>query len=70
MLQLSGDEISNQRTSNTVGSPAALGLVGQRKIGMRNRLPMRGALKSLLGRLSISVSGTSYMLSYMLSTTV
>ena len=60
---LLGAEISNQRTSNNIGSPAAFGLVGQLKMEIRNMLPMCDALKSLLRRLSFSVSETSYMLS-------
>ena len=45
LLQLSGEVISNQRTLNNVGSPAGGALVGQLKMGIRNMLPMRGALK-------------------------
>ena len=63
LLQLSGDAIINQRMLNTVGSPASLALVGQLKMGIRNMLPMRGAWKSSLRRLSVSVSRTSYILS-------
>ena len=55
--------ISNQRTLNTIGSPARLALFGQLKMGTSKMLPMRGALKSSLGRLSVSMSITSYILS-------
>ena len=60
LLQLSRDAISKQGTLNNVGSPAGLALVRQLKMGIRNMLPMHGALKSSLERLSVSVSRTSY----------
>ena len=40
-VQLSGDEISNQQTSNIVGSPAGFRLTGQLGMGTRNMLAMR-----------------------------
>ena len=63
-VQLSGDEISNQQTSNNVGSPAGFGLIGQLKMGTHNMLAMCGALKPLAVLLPVT-QYTSAVTSYL-----